>query len=95
MSRYSTEVVASDEVFDAFCNDTNLGVECFRSTGWETEERATARIREHLYEHAEGVPCREAGAFVLNVTQEEYNTKVAEWEESNSVVVPDAGEVSE
>ena len=97
MPRFSTEVVENDGKFDATCVDTNLGEDCFRSLGWDTEEQAQARIKEHLYEHAEGVPCREIGAFKLGVSQDEYETLVAQWEEANSVALPDAaaGEVSE
>lgn len=91
MPRFETSVSADGELFNAVCTDNALGAECFRSTGWETEERAAARIREHLVEHATGEPAREAGAFHLGLSQEEYEEKVKEWESYNTVVVPDEG----
>lgn len=90
MPRFETTVVAGEnDSFDAFCNDTVLNEPCFRSTGWGTQEEAKARINEHLYEHAEGVPARELGAFKAGVTQERYEEHVLALHERNKVTLPE------
>lgn len=88
MARYDAQVVVSGDVFDAECYDTALDEPCFRSAGWGTQEQAANRIREHLYEHAEGVPMREVGAFRDGVSQGEYEVRVEELLARNSVDVP-------
>lgn len=73
------------EVWDAVCNDTAVGVECFRSVGWATEESAQGRIDEHLAEHATQEVGRELEAYRRGISQEEYEVIVAAHEAANQL----------
>jgi hypothetical protein len=87
--RYKTTIeprdVDDNKVYDAECFDTALDEPCFRSVGWPLKKDATARLKEHIYEHAESVPMRELEAYRKGMTTEEYEKHVEELTENNAL----------
>lgn len=87
--RYEKTVEARDtddgRVYDAFCHDTALNEPCFRSVGWNLKKQATARLNEHMTEHATGEPARELEAFRRDITTEYYESHVQELLDKNAL----------